>query len=199
MKQRLIFMSLAIFAAFIFIAVALPCAGMAADTAALAAPAKPLIMWYSRGGTSQLVAETIQKYLGGCDMDRIPSTKERGIMTILGEQYFGAADEQVKYAKSLAGYNPVFICAPVYFMKVSAPARAFMELNRDSLKGKDIYLFVTLGGRLADDKVKGIKEYGSGLGLNIKAVTCMPTGKREEFPGRIKEFFGNYPQAKSAQ
>lgn len=198
MKQKIARASFAAFLVLMLTAM-LPLAGMAADTAASSAPGKPLIMWYSRGGTSQLVAETIQKALGGCDMDRIPSTKERGILTIMGEQYFGSADEQVKYPKSLAGYNPVFICAPIYFRKPSAPARAFMELNRDDLKGKDIYLFFTLAGKLDDGKRQDIKDFGASLGLNIKAVTTMPSGKKEEFPGRIKEFFGNYPQAKAAK
>ena len=191
-KQKFLYAALVLIAALIYGAI-IPCAAMAAD------PAKPLVVWYSRSGTSQLVAESIQKYLGACDIDRIPSTKDRGFMTIVGEQYFGAADEQAKYPKSLAGYNPVFICAPVYFMKLSAPARAFMELNREELKGKDIYIFVTLGGKLAEDKKQAIKDFGSGLGLSIQAVNIMPTGKKEEFPGRIKEFFKNHPQIKPAQ
>ena len=202
MKQRLSWVTLVVFCAVLFTAALLPCTARCRSVVfgsadAVAPAAKPLIVWYSRSGTSQLVAETIQKQLG-CDIDKIPSTKDRGFLSIVNEQYFGGEDEQAKYGKSLAGYNPIYICAPVYFMKVSAPARAFMELNRDSLQGKDIYLFVTMGGRLSDPKMQGIKEYGSGLGLNIKAVTCMPTGKKEEFPGRIKEFLGNYPQAKSA-
>jgi flavodoxin len=191
MKQRFTHAALVIFFAVLFNGLVLPCAarGETAQTgiAAAAAPGgKPLVVWYSRTGTAQLVAETLQKQLG-CDISPIPSTKDRSIFSIVNEQLLGGEDEQQKFPRDLSLYNPVIIAEPIYFMKLSAPGRAFMELNREALKGKDLYLFVTLGGKLADGKIQAIKEYGAGLGLNIKEVFFMQTGKKDEFPKRIRE------------
>ena len=153
---------------------------------------KPLIVWYSRTGTSQLVAETLQQQLG-CDRERIPSTKDRGIFSIINEQIFDGADEQRKFPRDLAPYNPVIIAAPIYFMKLSAPARAFMELNRDALRGKDLFVFVTLGGKLSEEKMQAIKDFGSGLGLTVRQVAFLQTGKKDEFPRRISELVKQGP------
>jgi len=175
----------------------LPCAaqqqapGPDNATAAISA-AKPLIVWYSRAGHSQLVAETLQKQLG-CDMEKIASKKDRGFFTIVDEQVFGASDDQEKSSRDFKPYSAVIIAAPIYFMKLSAPARAFMELNREALKGKDLYVFVTLGGKLPEGKVKAIKDYGAGLGLTVREVFYMQIGKKEEFPQRISELLKTTP------
>ncbi len=160
-------------------------------TAAVSA-AKPLIVWYSRAGHSQLVAETLQKQLG-CDIDKIASKKDRGFFSIVNEQVFGADDEQEKCPRDLTPYKAVIIAAPIYFMKLCAPARSFMELNRQALKGKDLYLFVTLGGKLPEGKVKAIKEYGAGLGLNVKEVFFLQIGKKDEFPQLVSEILKTTP------
>ena len=191
----------AVFALFSFLCAAMALAGTAMaqqqasgpDNATAAVSAvKPLIVWYSRAGHSQLVAETLQKQLG-CDIEKIVSNKDRGFFSIVNEQIFGADDEQEKCKRDLISYNAVIIAAPFYFMKLCAPARTFMELNRQALKGKDLYLFVTLGGKLPEGKVQAIKEYGAGLGLNIKGVFFLQIGKQDEFPQRVSEILKTTP------
>ena len=197
MKQRFFRATLVAFCAVVFSAIALSgatwsqAAPAAATAPAVSAP-KPLIVWYSRTGTSELVAETLEQQLG-CDRERIPSTKDRGIFSIVYEQFFGGADEQGKFPRDLAPYNPVIIAAPIYFMKLSAPGRAFMELNRDALRGKDIVIFVTLGGKLSEDKKQAIKDFGSGLGLTVRQVAFLQTGRKDEFPRRISELVKQGP------
>ncbi len=191
MKYRICSVPFMAFCVFMFCLAVLPCAAQqqapASDNATAAVSAvKPLIVWYSREGHSQLVAETLQKMLG-CDMEKINSQKDRGIFSIAGEQLFGVPDDQEKISRDLTPYNAVIIAAPIYFMKLCAPARSFMELNRQALKGKDLYVFVTLGGKLSDGKVKAIKEYGAGLGLNVKEVFYLQMGKKDEFPQRVSE------------
>jgi len=191
----------AVFAIVSFLCAAMALAGAAMAQQQVAGPdnataavsaVKPLIVWYSREGHSQLVAETLQKQLG-CDMEKIASNKDRGFFSIVNEQILGAVDEQEKCKRDLISYNAVIIAAPIYFMKLCAPARAFMELNRQALKGKDLYLFVTLGGKLPEGKVKSIKDYGAGLGLNIKEVFYLQIGKQEEFPQLVSEILKTTP------
>ncbi len=82
MKQRFFRATLVAFCAVVFSAIALsgPAWGQAAPAAA-AAPAvsapKPLIVWYSRTGTSELVAETLEQQLG-CDTGAHPFHKGSG-------------------------------------------------------------------------------------------------------------------------
>jgi flavodoxin len=203
MKQRICSVLFVALCFFPYSFAVMPCAAQqparAADAAAAVSAQKPLIVWYSRNGHSQFVAESLQKQLG-CDSVKIGSGKNRGFFTIAGEQIFGAGDDQEKFSGDLTPYTAVIIAAPIYFMKLSAPARSFMELNREALKGKDLYVFVTLGGKLSDGKVRAIKEYGDGLGLTIKEVFYMQIGKKDEFPQRVSELLKNTPlQAAAAK
>ena len=78
--------------------------------------------------------------------------------------------------RDLALYKSVIIVAPIYFMKLSAPARAFMELNGDALRGKDLFVFVTLGGKLSEEKIQAIKDFGAALPYG--QACFLETGKK---------------------
>ena len=87
---------------------------------------KPLVAYYSRTGNARMVATALATHLDA-EIEEIPSEKDRGIFTIIGEQYFWGDDKQKPFEKNLQDYSPIIVVAPIYLMKLSAPGRFFIE------------------------------------------------------------------------
>ena len=117
----------------------------------------------------------------------MPSEKDRGIFTIIGEQYFGGDDRQKPFEKNLQDYSPIIVVAPIYFMKLSAPGRFFIK---DVIpKGSEVYVFTTSGGPLAGLRKKALRRLVTDSGLVAKGVYGFQAGKtQEEFDSAMGEF-----------
>jgi len=105
---------------------------------------QPLVICYSRTGKGRMAATALKNQLG-CDMAEIVSKRQIGVPTIMADQIFNRNDDQEPFSKDLKQYNPVIIVAPIWFMRLSSPARTFIKQQAD-LKGKDVYIFTTSGG-----------------------------------------------------
>ena len=85
---------------------------------------KPLVAYYSRTGNARMVATALGNQLEA-EVVEIPSEKDRGIFTIIGEQWFWGDDKQKPLEKNLQDYSPIIVVAPIYLMKLSAPGQVF--------------------------------------------------------------------------
>jgi len=111
-------------------------AAIAADNAT-----RPLVVYYSRTGKARLAATALKNRLG-CDIAEIVSKRDIGIATITLDQMFDRDDAQEPFPHDLTRYNPVIIVSPIWFMKLSSPARTFIKHHPD-LRGRDVYIITT--------------------------------------------------------
>jgi flavodoxin len=151
---------------------------------------KPLVAYYSRTGNARMLANSLAAQLGA-DIEEMQSEEDRGIFTIIGEQWFWGDDEQKPLEKNLHDYSPIIVVAPIYLMQLSAPGRFFIEeLIPD---GSDVYVFTTSGGPLAGFTQEGIEELVVENGLNAKGVYGFQAGKtQEEFDKEVSEFLAGH-------
>jgi flavodoxin len=152
---------------------------------------KPLVAYYSRTGNARMLATALGIHLGA-EVEEILSEKDRGIFTIIGEQYFGGGDNQKPFEKNLKDYSPIIVVAPIYLMKLSAPGRFFIE--NVIPEGSEVYVFTTSGGPLAGSTQEGITELVTDSGLVAKGVYGFQAGKtQEEFDNETKNFLQETP------
>lgn len=153
---------------------------------------KPFVVFYSRTGRAQMVATALKNQLG-CEMEEIVSNIERGVFTIMLDQLFNRDDDQKPFEKDLRDYNPVFIVSPIWFMKLSSPARTFIQ--KGLLKGKDVYIFTTSGGPLPEGRKEAVKKLASQYGLNVKGVISLQIGKKAQadFDKEIQDILRKTP------
>jgi flavodoxin len=138
---------------------------------------KPLVVYYSRTGNARMVATALGNHLDA-EVVEMQSEKDRGIFTIIGEQYFWGGDKQKPLEKNLQDYSPIIVVAPIYLMKLSAPGRLFIE--EAIPEGSQVYVFTTSGGPLAGSTQKSITELVTESGLVAKGVYGFQAGKTQE-------------------
>jgi len=153
---------------------------------------KPLVLYYSRLGHAEMVATALKNQLG-CEMARISSKKDRGVMTLMAEQTFNLSDDQDPPAQNLAQHNPIIIVSPIYFMRLSAPARTLIE--KYIPKGKRVYVFTTSGGPLAGFTGRSIKDLAEENGLVVQGVNGFQIGtkKQADFDAEVQQFLAKTP------
>ncbi len=153
---------------------------------------KPFVVYYSRTGRAKMVATALKNQLG-CEMGEIISDSKKGVFTIMLDQLFNRNDCQQPFPTSLKEYNPIIIVSPIWFMRLSSPARTFIK--NTGLKGKDTFIFTTSGGPLPEGRKKAIGKFASEYGLNVKAVTSLQIGKKTQtdFDKEIQENLKTLP------
>lgn len=128
---------------------------------------KPLVIYYSRSGKNRLAATALKNQLG-CEMAEIVSKRSISTGTIMLDQIFNRNDDQEPFSKDLKQYNPIIIMAPIWFTRLSSPARTFIK-TQEALKGKDVYIFTTSGGPMSF-KNGAIRDFATDYGLIVKGV-----------------------------
>jgi flavodoxin len=201
-----------LFSAFCCMPTGANCRAEEAHLAVTPAPAgdnstKPLVVYYSRTGNGRLLATALKNRLG-CDIAEIQSKRNRNVFIIMCEQWFGLNDKQEPLSLDPAGYNPIIIVSPIYFMRLSGPARTFLDNN--NLEGKDAYIFTTSGGPLAGFSAKWIRSIAAEHGMKAQAVTGFqiskktPEGKsvlktQEDFDQDVKALLEKTPVISAAR
>jgi len=147
---------------------------------------KPLVAYYSRTGNARMVATALGSHLDA-EVEEMPSEKDRGILTIMGEQWFWGDDKQKPFEKNLQDYSPIIVVAPIYLMQLSAPGRFFIE--EVIPEGSEVYVCTTSGGPLAGFTQEGIEEMVIESGLVAKGVYGFQAGKtQEEYDNATRNF-----------
>jgi hypothetical protein len=161
-------------------------------TAAADNSVKLFVVCYSRTEKARMVATALKNQLG-CEMGEIVSHSKKGVFTIMLDQVFNRDDCQEPLSTNLKAYNPIIIVTPVWFMRLSSPARTFIKTA--DLKGKDAYIFTTSGGPMPESRKKAFGEFASEHGLNVKGVIGLQTGKKTQadFDKEVQEIVGKMP------
>lgn len=138
----------------------------------------PLVIYYSRSGTTKMAAESLKNSLG-CEEEAIISKVDRsgfsGIITGVIDQLMDRDDDQAPFGKSLQPYNPIYIAAPVWIGNIASPARTVIK--GADLKGKDVFLFLTYNGKLSPEKETAIASLVSARGCRVKIFKIVTKGK----------------------
>jgi len=156
---------------------------------------KPLIVCYSRTGTSRIVADALMEYLSGT-IEEIQSTKNRdgllGVFTCVLDQLLNRDDILEPLQKDPKNFNPVILVTPVWLGKLASPARTYIK--QPAFQGKDIYLVITYNGSLTEEKEKVLKEEISVQGITLKGIYKIIT--KEITGDEIKEEVRNQLETK---
>lgn len=131
----------------------------------------PLVIYYSRTGTSALMAHRLSGLLG-CSREEVRSKKNRfylGAFTCVNDQLFDRDDEIVPSNTDVRLYNPLIIIAPIWIHKIASPMRTF--LKQQNLRGTRIYVIAANQGNYTDEKDgRDLRAWLEGCGAQVVAV-----------------------------
>ena len=154
-----------------------------------------LILYYTRTGTNEAIAEYLQSKIKGAKVAEIKTTDDRegiwGFVTCSFDQWFDRDAEISKLNITLDDYDTVIICAPIWMQNLSSPARTFIK--KSDLKDKPFYLFITYGGRLKEEKKDSIATWLVEQGVMLKGVYGSAVGSKteDEIKNQINEHLKN--------
>jgi flavodoxin len=155
----------------------------------------PLIIYYSRSGTSRIVADTLMEHLA-CPVENIQSTKNRegflGVITCVLDQLLNRDDILEPLQKDPKNFNPIILVTPVWIGKLASPSRTCIK--QPGFAGKDIYLMLTYNGSLTEEKEKVLREEISAQGITLKGLYKIITKEKTE--DGIKEEVRNQLETK---
>gem|GEM_PF-785614 len=113
---------------------------------------KPLLVYFSRGGNTRIVARELAASLG-IESVEIKSKLNRqefsGILTCMLDQLLDRDDDPEPITVDVASHNPVIIASPTWLKTISSPARTFIQQH--DFKGKEVYIVLTNNGKARDD------------------------------------------------
>ncbi|CAE6761701.1 hypothetical protein R69927_04984 [Paraburkholderia domus] len=121
--------------------------------------AKVLVVYYSRTGTTRLLALAIAKMLSA-DLEAICDCSNRtgvaGYLRSLVDAISKRPVEIVPAGHDVAAYQLVVIGTPVWAGSVSAPVRSYLIENR--ARFAQVAFFCSFGGRGADQAMREMRE-----------------------------------------
>jgi hypothetical protein len=136
----------------------------------------PLVIYYSRTGTSAMVAHRISDVLS-CEREEVRSKKNRfylGTFTCVNDQLFDRDDENEPGIRNVQEYNPLIIVSPIWIHKFASPMRTY--LKKHSLKGKEVYVFATNQGNYSKERdEQELHAWLSSLGAQVKTFNGIMT------------------------
>jgi flavodoxin len=152
---------------------------------------KILVAYYSRTGTTRIVAERIARELGA-DIDEIVDLEER-----LGPvNYMRAAraakslkTTDIRYAKNPEDYDVIILGTPIWWNNLPPAPRTY--LSSFNLSGKKVAFFITSQGEDRENVFNQLRELTVGadnlgtFGILQKVV------KSEDYSKSLETFLGN--------
>ena len=143
---------------------------------------KPLLVYFSRGGNTRIVARELAASLG-IESVEIKSKLNRqefsGIVTCMLDQLLDRDDDPEPITVDIASHNPVIIASPTWLKTISSPARTFIQQH--DFKGKDVYIVLTNNGKARDDIEAKLTEMISPRGGAYRGLfTLIAKGKDEQ-------------------
>jgi|YNPNPStandDraft_1061719.scaffolds.fasta_scaffold02430_8 hypothetical protein len=137
---------------------------------------KPLVIYYSRTGTSAVMAHRLSELLG-CPREEVRSKKNRfylGAFTCVNDQLFDRDDEFESSGIEVRRYNPLIIVAPIWLHKIASPMRTY--LKQQNLHGRRIYVIAANQGNYTDEKDgQELRAWLEARGAQVVAVRGIMT------------------------
>jgi menaquinone-dependent protoporphyrinogen IX oxidase len=135
--------------------------------------AKVLVVYYSRTGTTRLLASAIAKTLSA-DLEEICDCSDRegggGYLRSLVDAIRKRPAQIVPAGLDVAAYDLVVIGSPVWAASVSAPVRSYLIENRARLP--HVAFFCSFGGRGAHAALREMAELAGKQAVAVGKVTA---------------------------
>ena len=153
--------------------------GMASPAAA-AAPQKPLVIYYSRLGTTRTIAREIARNLGSAIEEVISNENRHGLWTVncVFDQLLDWDDDVVPLHHDPADYNPVIIAGPIWIHRLATPLRTLVKSL--DLQGKDVYVLVTNQGNYSDKDENNVRTSIGKRGAATRGYASILTKNKVE-------------------
>jgi len=150
------------------------------------------IIYYTRSGNNKTIAEHIQSQMPAAHLVEIKSNDDRsGIMGFVSSMLDQWLDRDaaitVEDIKPAAD-DTIVMCAPIWLQQLSSPPRTFIKQGK--LKGMKMYMFITFGGKLNEEKQKLMETWVRDQGINLQGVYGSAVGGKtpEEIKKQIDEY-----------
>ena len=140
-----------------------PCFAYGSDT---------LIVYYTRSGNNEGIAEYLQANIPDSQVATLTTEDDRsgffGFITCMFDQWFDRDAPINDLSLKTKGKPVIIICAPIWLQSLSSPARTFIK--QVDLKEKAVYLFITYGGRLKEEKQQAVAQWVKDQGVMLKGI-----------------------------
>ncbi|MFM0186475.1 NAD(P)H-dependent oxidoreductase [Paraburkholderia nemoris] len=140
--------------------------------------AKVLVVYFSRTGTTRLLAQAMAKMLAA-DLEEICDFSNRkgvgGYLRSLADIIMKRPVEIVPAGRDVTAYDLIVIGTPVWAGSVSAPVRSYLVENRARLP--QVAFFCSFGGRGADKAMRQMRELVGRLAVAECKVTAAEAHK----------------------
>jgi flavodoxin len=148
--------------------------------AADSSPGKPLIIYYSRLGTTRTIAREMARHLA-CEIEEIISHENRhGLWTVncVFDQLLDWDDDVVPLYHDVTAYNPVIIAGPIWIHRFATPLRTLLKSL--DLRGKDVYVLVTNQGNYSEKDENTVRNSLKERGADIRGYASIMTRDKTE-------------------
>jgi menaquinone-dependent protoporphyrinogen IX oxidase len=149
-----------------------------------------LIMYYSKTGKTQIVAEELKALMPDAQVVEIKS--DVGIMkAAMWQQLFNRNACNEPIAVDLEKYDRVILCSPIWLQKISSPMRTI--INTVPLKGKQVQMFVVCAGHFGEGGQKNLIKQLTSKEINLKSLSLIKSGNKtdEEIREQVREQLKN--------
>jgi flavodoxin len=149
-----------------------------------------LIMFYSKTGKTQIVAEELKALMPDARIVEIKS--DIGIMqAVMWHQLFNRNACNEPIAVDLEKYAQVILCSPIWLQKISSPMRTI--INTVPLTGKQVQMFVVCAGHFGEGGQKNLKKQLTSKEINLKSLSIIKSGNKtdEEIREQVREQLKN--------
>ena len=161
---------------------------------------KNLIVYYSFSGNTELTAKTLAEII------KADVIKLEDVTKPSREQAYGAGKEASKQGKSwpikpfnkdLSDYDRIFVGCPVWFGMPTPEFNAFIE--QVDFNGKQVIVFVSLGGGSPDNAIKTMTEKVTAKGGKVVSSFFVRTKNvtKDDIANKTKEISSKYSQSPS--
>ena len=160
-----------------------------------AAKMKNLVVYYSYTGNTELAAKTLAEILQA-DVIKIEDvtrpTKDEAYSTGKEAAIQGKSWPVKPFHKDLSGYDRIFVGCPVWFGMPTPEFNAFVE--QVNFSGKQVVVFVTLGGGSPDKAIKTMTEKITAKGGKVVSSFYVRTkaASKEDIVNKAKEISKQY-------
>lgn len=160
-----------------------------------------LVVYYSYTGNTELVAKTLAEIIKA-DVIKIEDVtrpaKDEAYTTGKEAATQGKSWPVKPFKTDLSGYDRIFAGCPVWFGMPTPEFNAFVE--QADFTGKQVVVFVTLGGGGQDKAIKAMTEKITAKGGKVVSSFFVTTGKatKDEIVNKTKEISKQFYPAPTA-
>jgi flavodoxin len=151
---------------------------------------KILVVYYSRTGTTKVVAERLAQELGA-DIDETVDLQERlGPVNYMraARAAKGLKNTEIKYERNPEDYDLIVIGTPIWWNNLPPAPRTY--LSSLDLRGKKVAFFITSQGEERENVFSQLRELTIGADILGTFGVLQKVVKSEDYSGALATFLG---------